>query len=52
MEKIWQYFLMLVITSFLGVAIYFILAPKRVVRYELDGMDYTIQLSKDVTWND
>lgn len=68
LEKAWLYFLMLVIASFIGVGIYFILSSKRVVRYELDGryshgvpainvnvengMDYTIQLSKDVTWND
>ena len=68
MEKSWLYFLMLVITSFLSVGIYFILSPKKVIVYELDGRysngvpsinenvdnaaDYTIQLSKEVTWSD
>lgn len=67
-EKTWWYFLMLIIASFIAVGIYFILSPKRVVRYELDGRhshgvpainvnvengtDYTIQLSKEVSWND
>ncbi len=67
-EKAWWYFLMLIIASFIAVGIYFILSPKRVVRYELDGRysygvpainvnvengtDYTIQLSKDVSWRD
>jgi hypothetical protein len=62
MEKSWLYFLMLVVASVLSVGIYFIVA------YELDGRyshgvpainvnvenaaDYTIQLSKEVTWND
>ena len=68
MEKSWLYFLMLVVASVLSVGIYFILSPKKVVAYELDGRsshgvpainvnvenaaDYTIQLSKEVTWND
>ncbi len=68
LEKAWLYFLMLVIASFIGVGIYFILSSKKVVRYELDGRyshgvpainanvengaDYTIQLSKEVSWSD
>ena len=55
-----------VLAIVLGVIIYFITAPKHVVRYELGGQysegipeikvdienasDETIQLSKDVTW--
>lgn len=68
MEKAWLYFLMLVVASFVAVGIYFILSTKKVVRYELDGkyshgvpainvnvengVDYTIQLSKEVSWSD
>ena len=66
MEKAWQIFLMGVLAIVLGVIIYFITAPKHVVRYELggqysegipeikvdieNGSDETIKLSKDVTW--
>jgi hypothetical protein len=66
MEKAWQIFLMAVLATILGVIIYFIAAPKHVVRYELGGQyskgiptinvdienfgDETIELSKDVTW--
>lgn len=68
MEKAWQFFLMLVIASALGVLIYFAVSPKRAVRYQLYG-DYSngipaikvdienssddiIRLSKDVTWQE
>lgn len=66
MEKAWQIFLMAVLSTVLGVIIYFIAAPKHVVRYELGGKyskgiptinvdienfgDETIELSKEVTW--
>lgn len=66
MEKTWQIFLMGVLATVLGVIIYFITAPKHVVRYDLSGQysegipeikvdiensfDETIRLSKDITW--
>jgi hypothetical protein len=68
MERVWQYFLMFVLITFVITGIYFITAPKKVIAYELDGQysqgvpainvnvdnaaDYTIQLSKEVSWND
>jgi hypothetical protein len=66
MQKSWLYFLMLVLSTFIGLAIYFITLTKKVVKYELQGQsegipainanvengpDYTIRLSKEVTWN-
>ncbi len=68
MEKAWQFFLMLVIASALGVLIYFAVSPKRAVRYQLYGdysngipaikvdienaSDDVIRLSKDVSWQE
>lgn len=68
LEKSWLYFLMLVLAAFVSVAIYFIVSPKHVIRYDLTGeysrgipeiradvensADYTIQLSKEVTWSE
>jgi hypothetical protein len=67
MEKVWQYFFMLVISAFLGLAIYHITSTKRIIEYQLSG-EYTkgvpairvnidnapddiLQLSPDVTWD-
>jgi hypothetical protein len=68
MQKVWLYFLMAVIATFVSVAVYFLTSSKKVIQYELDGRysygvpsinanvengaDYTIQLSKEVTWSD
>jgi hypothetical protein len=65
MDKIWQWFAIIVIATLIGVGVYGITAPKHVVRYELgagyeglpaihvdieNSSDETIRLSKDVTW--
>ena len=66
MEKVWQYFLMLVISTFLGLGIYYVTAPKRVIEYQLygeynqgvpkirvnidNGPDDIIALSPDINW--
>lgn len=67
MEKIWQWFAIVVIAAFIGAGIYMIVSPKHVVRYELgvgyDGIpainadienasDDRIRLSKEVTWSE
>jgi hypothetical protein len=67
MEKVWQLFLMFIISAILGVAIYFMLAPKRVIEYQLYGeyssgvprikvnidnsADDIINLSPDIKWD-
>lgn len=67
MEKVWQYFLMLVISALLGLAIYHITSTKRIIEYQLSGEysqgvprirvnidnspDEVIQLSPDVSWD-
>jgi len=66
MEKVWQYFLMLVISTLLGLGIYYATAPKRVIEYQLsgeysqgvpkirvnidNGPDDIIALSPDINW--
>ncbi len=66
MEKTWLYFLMIILTTFIVVLVSFIISTKKVIGYELEGRysngipsinanvengpDYTIQLSKEVTW--
>lgn len=66
MGKIWQFFLMFIILVILGSFILWLSSPKHVVRYDLNhtyqdgiprikadvenGSDYTITLSKEVSW--
>jgi hypothetical protein len=65
MGKIWQFFLMFIILVILGSFILWLSSPKHIVRYDLDsayhgiprinadvenGSDYTIPLSKEVSW--
>jgi hypothetical protein len=66
MGKIWQFFLMFIILVILGSFILWLSSPKHLVRYDLDrtyqdgiprikadvenGSDYTITLSKEVSW--
>jgi hypothetical protein len=67
MEKVWQYFLMLVISTLLGVSVLHITSTKRIIEYHLSGEysqgvprirvnidnspDEVIQLSPDITWD-
>jgi len=66
LEKVWWYTVITIVAAFASVGIYFLTAPKHIVRYELggayssgipeihvdieNGTDERIQLSKDVTW--
>lgn len=67
MEKVWQWFAIVVIAAGLGLAGYTIAAPKHVVRYELatsydgipaikadveNGADDHIELSKEISWHE
>jgi hypothetical protein len=67
MEKVWQCFQMIVISVFLGVWVYFMLAPKGVIEYQLYGeysngvpqikvnidnsVDDILNLSPDIKWD-
>lgn len=67
MDKVWQWFAIIVIAAFIGTGIYLIVSPKHVVRYELgigyegipainadieNAADDKIRLSKDVSWRE
>jgi hypothetical protein len=67
MEKVWQWFAIIVIAAVLGLVGYSIVSPKHVVRYELgtsydgipkisadieNGVDNDIELSKEISWSE
>lgn len=67
MDKVWQWFAIIVIAAFIGTGTYLIVSPKHVVRYELgigyegipainadieNAADDKIRLSKDVSWRE